>query len=179
MRARGAALARREHHRGLPLLGGEGGGIVGEDEPVPVDRVEEEVEDALFFEDPLHEVQLALPVLAEELARGVALPEAPLDARVDTSIREDLFHDLDRALPLEDAGAFAVLEGRERGPEPDPEAVLVSIAGEETYLVGQAIKVADAVLSVVDLEYHPVAKAVVDAKGRVAGGELNLDLVRE
>ena len=69
----------------------------------------------------MDEAHLRLAVLAKKLPRGVGLPEPPFDVPVHAGLGQDVLHDVDRALVLEDARALAVLERGQGRAEPEVE----------------------------------------------------------
>src|SRR5262249_50789042 len=98
---------------------------------------------------------------------------------VDAGVLQDLLHDVDRVLALEDARSLAVLEYGEGRAEAEAEEELVALVRDEGRAVGQAVVVAEAALRVVDLEQRAALEAVVDAEARVGGRYLDGDRVRK
>ena len=111
-----------------------GRGLVAENHLVLAVGVLEEVEDALLFHQPRHEVEVRLPVLDAVLALGVVAGELQLEIG-EAAILEDLLDDVGRRHLLEDA---AVGVAREK-PQPRHDlgpvaaaAVLVLVARGES-----------------------------------------------
>ena len=145
---------------------------------MPAFPVKEEVEHPLFFQEPMHEVELGLAVLTEVLPRGVRPAQAPLHVAVDPCLGQHRLDDVDGTPILEDARPFAVRERRDRRAEPHPEEELTTSVPCEADLVGDAVEPPRAALRVLHGEERAPVQHVLGDEAHVLRREVHEDRER-